>query len=259
MIDKVKVARSFSRSASSYDSVAYFQRRVGEKLLSLLLTNKKSAPVNVCMDLGCGTGYFYPKLTQAYSDYIGVDLAEGMLNFIQAKDVNAALICADAEQLPFASESIDIIYSNLALQWCNDLSHLFKGLYRVLTPGGTLALATLGPRTLSELKSAWAQVDNCVHVNHFYASAAWSKAIVDAGFSIKKKHYEDCVLEYNKLQELTRELKLLGAHNVNHGQRETLTGRKRLQHLLNLYEAYRLQGKLPATYEVYYYLIQKVK
>ena len=253
----MKVARSFSRSASTYDSVAYFQRDVGQTLLSLLLEHNKADLSGICMDLGCGTGYFYPRLRKACSQYVGVDLSEGMLNFIQDNYANTQLVCADAENLPFENESIDSIFSNLALQWCNDLSLLFKELYRVLSPGGSLAIATLGPKTLSELKSAWAQVDDCVHVNHFYSSDDWVRAIHGANFLIRKSHYEDCVLKYDKLGELTKELKLLGAHNVNDGQRETLTGRKRLQSLLNSYEQYRVDDKLPASYEVYYYLIQK--
>ena len=163
-----------------------------------------------------------------------------------------------SETQSVANESVDSIFSNLAVQWCNDLSTLFAELYRVLVPGGTVALTTLGPKTLAELKTAWARVDNCVHVNHFYDATHWAQAIRNSGFTVKLQQQQQYVLYYHKVQELTKELKLLGAHNVNDGQRTSLTGRQHLQQLVTAYEAFRIDDKLPASYEVYYYVLQKL-
>ena len=67
---------------------------------------------------------------------------------------------ADAEQLPLRDASVDLVYSNVALQWCNDLEGVFREINRVLRPGGLLMFTTFGPDTLSELRVSWAAADS---------------------------------------------------------------------------------------------------
>ena len=269
MIDKAKVARSFSRSADTYDSVAYFQRDMGDELLSLISEDHQfSEKATSCLDLGCGTGHFYSSLKSQYpqSQYIGVDIAEGMLSFVKKNaftkqrtktDFNDCLICSDAESLPISNSSVDVIFSNLALQWCDDLPVLFSELYRVLSPNSVLAFTTLGPGTLNELKQSWKAVDDLVHVNDFVSSSIWQKAILKSNFSIDNYQQKDVVLQYQTVNALLKELKLLGAHNVNDGQRQTLTGRKRLEGLLSAYQKFFTDGYYPATYDVDFWVLRK--
>ena len=51
---------------------------------------------------------------------------------------------------------------------------------------------------------------------------------------------------------MLRELKGIGAHNVIPGRETALMGKSRWQQLQNAYENYRVDGRLPATYEVVY-------
>ena len=259
-MNKSKVARSFSRSATTYDGAAHFQREVGQQLLSLLPAPASPLEKGICMDLGCGTGHFSQALGQRFPhyQYIGVDLAEGMLHFAQGQQPNIdQWVCADAEALPFGRHSIDRIFSNMALQWCQHLPLLFKELYRILSPCGIMAFSTLGPDTLRELKLAWAQVDNLVHVNTFAPQAQWRSAILDSGLSIVSEQQQRQVLRYHRVQDLLKELKQLGAHNINDGQRQTLTGRQRLKQFFNAYQDFKTQGYYPATYDSYFYLVKK--
>lgn len=253
-LDKRRVASSFSRAAASYDSVARLQRAVSEQLLNFL-----PAPVNRpdfrLLDLGCGTGFVTEQLArrQSPAQVVGLDLAEGMLQFARRERSGAASwLCADAEALPLASDSVDLVYSSLSIQWCEQLPQLFRELSRVLKPGGELLFSTLGPRTLWELKAAWQQVDGFVHVNRFQPQVGVESALQKAGFGQLQWQREERVLRYRELSELTRELKALGAHNVNRGQPEGLTGRRKILALKNAYESYRSEGLLPASYEVYY-------
>jgi malonyl-CoA O-methyltransferase len=128
---------------------------------------------------------------------------------------------------------------------------------RVLAPGGSCVFSTLGPATLCELRRAWAQVDGDEHVNRFTPLVEVENAMRAAGFS--DIGMETCVLQlhYAELGELLRELKTLGAHNVNRARPGGLTGRRRLQGLLDAYETERLGGQLPATYEVAYVTASK--
>src|SRR5690606_4457107 len=168
-LDKKKIAQSFGRAAETYDTVAQLQRDVGKHLLQYAPTELTEG--GHVIDLGSGTGFFTRQLATRYSSarVTGLDIAEGMLHFSkhQVDDVAINWLCADAEQLPIADHNVDMIFSSLVIQWCSDLPRLMRELARVLKPGGQLLLATLGPNTLRELKSAWQQVDNYVHVNRF--------------------------------------------------------------------------------------------
>ncbi|MFO1389772.1 malonyl-ACP O-methyltransferase BioC [Cellvibrio sp.] len=275
-LDKTRVAHSFSRAANTYDSVASLQRKVGDALLKKIPANKS---VQHLLDLGCGTGYFTPRLQQLFPQALvtGVDIAEGMLQFAKQKwgqshlmgndiipsngailndsDPNFAQnawVCSDAEQLPLANASVDLIYSNFALQWCTNLLALFAELRRVLKPGGDLIFTTLGPATLHELKSAWQQVDNHVHVNEFHERDALLSALQKAGFSQIDCEHAPEVMEFEHLSDLTRSLKALGAQNVNSGRLTGLTGRKKIQAFKQAYESARRNSMLPATYDVFY-------
>lgn len=254
-LDKRRVAHSFSRAAGSYDSVARLQRAVGDALLNQL---GKVAPAGAerVLDLGCGTGYFAERLSQRLplAQLIGLDIAEGMLSYARDERSTPALwLCADAEELPLVDASVDLVFSSLSVQWCEHLPSLFGELWRVLRPGGQLVFSTLGPRTLWELKSAWQAVDGYVHVNRFSAQASLASALEGAGFSEIAHETEERVLEYDSLSDLTRELKALGAHNVNRGQPEGLTGRQKILALKAAYEGFRREdGRLPASYEVFY-------
>ncbi len=252
--NKQSVARSFSRAATSYDSVAYFQREVGENLFTYFL-NDNAERTQQILDLGVGTGHLLADL-QEYSSQgsiVALDLAEGMLQVARKKHAKAAnWVCGDAETLPFMSKSFDLIYSNLALQWCEDLPKLFAVLYRVLKPGGRIVFSTLNKGTLKELADAWQSVDSYVHVNQFPAIENVFQAIQAAGFSKLESQAHTHPLYYQSFLELARELKALGAHNVNAGRPEGLTTHTQLKKLMTTYESLRTPKGLPLTYEVVY-------
>lgn len=248
-IDKRRVAESFSRAASSYDQAAAFQRQVGNNLLARL--PQRFAPEAI-IDLGCGTGYFSRALAERYQQpVVGLDLAEGMLRFARAQTSSVrAWVAADAEALPLKPGSQDLIFSSLALQWCPDLGRALREAAQALRPGGCLALSTLVKGTLIELQQAWQAVDGFVHVNRFMPVADLQPLLATAGFGRWHCEIEEHVLRYGQLSALTRELKALGAHNVNPGRPGGLTGRARLRALTEAYEGFRQPAGLPATYQV---------
>lgn len=257
-LKKADVAESFSRAASHYDSVAQLQRDVGSELLGELEAIAEQ-PANV-LDLGSGTGYFYPHLQSRYpaANYTGLDLAEGMVAYSRSRFPAAGQwLVADAESLPLAAESMDLVFSSLALQWCYRPQLLFAELARILRPGGRCVFATLGPDTLQELRGAWAAVDEHQHVNSFLPAAELHRAaqsVPGIELSLRSRPYR---MEYSQVRELLNELKTLGAHNVNRNRPAGLTGRRALQGMLRAYEHYRQDGTLPATYEVYFGVLEK--
>lgn len=254
--DKRQVAASFSRAADSYDSVAALQRKVGGELLERL-------PAELVpqrwLDLGCGTGYFSRALGQRFSAAEGValDIAEGMLRHAKPLGGAQRFIAGDAECLPLRSNSCDLLFSSLALQWCADFPAVLDEARRVLRPGGVLAFSSLCVGTLQELRDSWQAVDGLVHVNRFRRFEDYQRLCAASGLQPLTLEWRAEVLHFPDLRSLTHELKALGAHNLNPGRPGGLTGRARILALVEAYERFRQPLGLPATYRVVYGILRK--
>ena len=161
-------------------------------------------------------------------------------------------MCGDALRLPLQAGSVDLIFSNLMLQWCEPLDAALAEVRRVLKPSGFFAFSTFGTDTLHELRSAWAQADGYNHVNHFPDIHEVGDALVRAGLVEPVLDVDHIEVGYSDALALMRDLKAIGAHNVTAGRPRALAGRSRLQRMQQAYEAYRRDGRLPATYEVIY-------
>jgi malonyl-CoA O-methyltransferase len=236
-LDKGKIKQAFSQSVLTYDNVAQLQRTVGGTLLQYVEKNDHS---NAVLDLGCGTGFLTTELLTLLSceQLIALDLAHPMLQAARTKLIdfnNVAYLCADAEQLPIAEHVMDAVYSNLMLQWCGNLEAVFAEIRRVLKPGGNLVFSIFGPKTLYELKQAWALVDNYSHVNYFYDSDQLTHFLRQAGFSILKCEQQCYLSGYESVLGLMKELKGIGAHNVNVGRNKNLTSKSRMQKMITVY------------------------
>lgn len=252
-ISKDDIARSFSRAAKTYDDAAFFQKVAGERLLERLQYFKLQ-PTSI-LDLGCGTGYFTRKLSGRYPNakVTGADLAKGMIDFCRAQSNQEYYVCADALKLPFDNNSFDFVFSNLTIQWIEELPQLFQELNRVLKPEGLLLFTTLGPDTLYELKQSWAAVNDYQHVNNFIDMHHVGDAMLSARMSDPVVDNEPVVIGYNRATELMRDLKNIGAHNIDSSRNHGLTSPRQLRKLEQEYSKFRMDdGQLPATYELVY-------
>ena len=186
---------------------------------------------------------------------IGLDWSGAMLNQSRHRSNSAPKpfeLCADMHALPLASHSMDVVFSNLALQWTNDPVSLLLGLRRVLKPGGMFLFTTFGPDTLCELRGAWSQADECPHVNRFSDMHEIGDLMVQTGFTEPVMDMEKLTLEYRDVIGLMRELKAIGTHNAATGRNPGLTGKDKFAKALESYEEYRRHGVYPATFEVIY-------
>jgi malonyl-CoA O-methyltransferase len=161
-------------------------------------------------------------------------------------------VCADVERLPIASGAVSLVWSNLTLQWLNDLPRAFAEMHRALAPGGLVMFSTFGPDTLKELKRAYEGTDRHAHVNRFIDMHDIGDMLVAAGYSDPVMDMEPFTLTYENVRALMRDLKAIGAHNVMHGRPAGLSGKSMLKTVEHNYEAYRRDGRLPATFEVIY-------
>lgn len=253
-LDKRRVRTSFDRAAEAYEEAAVLQREIADRLLARL-DLLKIAPSRV-LDVGTGSGYCARALTRRYAraDIIGIDLAPAMVRVARARRrwfSHNTFVAADAERLPIATASVDMVFTNLMLQWC-DPDRVFAEFVRVLRPGGVLMFTSFGPDTLRELRGAWRAADSSVHVHEFLDMHDVGDALIRAGFADPVMDVERLTATYADVGGVLRDLKQIGAHNAAASRIAGLTGKARFARFQAAYEAMRTDGRIPATYEVVY-------
>ena len=251
-LDTHQVRRSFDRAAATYDAAAVLHAEVRDQLLARLDLMKLTP--RVVMDAGAGTGHGARALIRRYpkSVVVALDTSQQMLQAAGRRQSwlrRFTRVCADAARLPFADGSVDLILSNLMLQWC-DPDAVFAEFRRVLGPHGLVSFTTLGPDTLGELRSAWRAADSHIHVNQFMDMHDIGDALIRSGFASPVLDVERYTLSYPDVRRVAADLKNTGAHNATRGRARGLTGRRRFAAFQQAYEAFRQDGRLPATYEV---------
>jgi malonyl-CoA O-methyltransferase len=276
-LDFAEVRRAFDHAAASYDAHAVLQREVCDRLLERL--DFMALQPGRVLDIGTGTGYGLAHLHSRYpeAELCALDIAPAMLNAARARLPQPTwaqralqrltphafyprkagarlphLLCADMDRLPLAANSMNLVWSSLALQWAHDLEATLKGIHRVLAPGGLLIFATFGPDTLKELRTAFAAVDDAPHVNRFIDLHDIGDMLIHAGFASPVMEMEMLTLTYADLKTLMRDLKGIGAHNAVATRKRGLFGKSAWARLEQAYEVQRLEGRLPATFEVIY-------
>lgn len=268
-IDKMRARTAFGRAADTYDAAAVLQKLVREEMLGRLDLVKLDP--QVILDAGCGTGLASHALQKRYpkSQVVSLDFAYPMLQKARSTRGDAGvvqqlkslfggnkqnLLCADIEALPLADSSVGMVWSNVAIQWCNDLDAALQEFHRVLQPEGLLMFSTFGPDTLRELRVATdaASGNQYTSVSRFIDMHDIGDALVRAGFSAPVLDVERFTLTYDDVKSVMRDLKSIGAHNATDGRARGLMGKAYFAKLAQSYEQFRQDGKLPATFEVVY-------
>ncbi|MGE0385333.1 MAG: malonyl-ACP O-methyltransferase BioC [Gammaproteobacteria bacterium] len=254
-IDKRRVARAFDAAARRYDAVAELQATVASRNLERL-DYIRIEPRTV-LDLGAGTGTGARALRRRYrrARFVLVDLAHEMLRQAKARRAflaREAYVRSDAERLPFADAAFDLVYSNLMLQWCPHPDEVFRGVKRILAPGGLFMFATFGPDTLMELRRAWSAADAVRHVHAFADMHDLGDGLIRAGFASPVLDNEHIVMTYADLRGLLADIRDIGAACASPDRRRALTGKQAWRRFAEEYDAQRSEGRLPATYEIVY-------
>ncbi|PPI85928.1 malonyl-[acyl-carrier protein] O-methyltransferase BioC [Marinobacter maroccanus] len=256
---KSDIARGFGTASGTYESASRLQRFMGNTMLQKLQYREGQPFDSTVLDLGCGTGWFTRKFADSgrIGTLAGVDLSPGMLERARENgpgDID--WIVGDAEQLPFLDDSVDLIFSNLMIQWCDDPRAVLRECQRILRPGGFLMVSTLLDGTLRELKAAWHAADpDHQHVNRFETELAL-QAKVHAELSEAIVESRTIRLPYESPMALAGELRHLGAGFRGAGRRTAVTAPGRVRAMCRQYPK-EPDGTIMASYEAAWIYWQK--
>jgi malonyl-CoA O-methyltransferase len=247
------VRRAFDRASASFDDFAGVHAELRARLLDRLEVVRIQPEVVV--DLGAATGHGARSLQDRYrsAQVVALDLSTRMLERAKGQQrffKRFARVAADAHRLSLRSASVDLLFSNLMLQWCADPDRVFGELARVLKPGGLLTFTTLGPDSLRELRSAWG--DDAIHVHRFIDMHDLGDALLRAGFAEPVMDTERLTITYKDVDSLLRELKGSGSANLAAGRPTGLRSRRRVEQARSRYRELARNDVLPVTLEVVY-------
>jgi malonyl-CoA O-methyltransferase len=263
-LDATQVRRAFERAARAGRDPAVLQREVEQRMVGRL-DYIRSEPRRV-LDAGCGAGRGLALLRRRYpaAELLGIDLSAGMLRAALRSEPFAqrmgrflgraarSCLCADFARLPLRTDSVDMVWSNLALAWAIDPPAALREFHRVLAADGLLMFSSYGPDTLRELKAAFAAGAGGRHVHDFIDLHDLGDMLVAGGFAAPVMDMEMITLTYQDVPALARDLRDSGQTCAAGDRRRGLTGRTGWQRMLAAYERERKGGKLPATVEVIY-------
>jgi malonyl-CoA O-methyltransferase len=246
------IGAAFDRIAGIYDRHAALEREVGDRLLERLAFQRRE-PQRI-VDLGSGTGHCSLLLKRRFraAEVIGLDASLGMSRQLRKRSSRfrpLRPVVADLARLPLAERSADLLFSNLALQWCTDFAALWEDFRRVLRPGGLLLFSTLGPDSLQELRLAGGYEPDSPRARRFADMHDIGDTLLAAGFSQPVMDSEHITFEYRRFETLAEDLEATGAgtHFADWGD-----GSRAGSALEHAYRSLLREGRYPLTWEVLY-------
>ena len=228
-LDTQRLRQRFARAAHSYADAAVVQREVGNRLLERFDV-MRITPTHI-LDVGSGPGTHTAALSARFPDATVTAIDHSPAMVARAAPVATGLLArlkelgkrprirglvSDMAALPLPRQHADVLWSNFALQWANNLPALFAEWNRVLKFGGVIMFTAPGPDTLIELrralKSAGADAD--AHVQRLTDLHDIGDMLIHAGFADPVMDMEVITLEYATATALWRDLKAQGASNA---------------------------------------------
>lgn len=249
---------------------ADFLRREIAARMHERLSLVKIVPQRV-LDAGCGAGPDLGTLQKTYpaAQVIGMDASNAMLagakssapalgalnqmlSRLMPAKAGVDLLCGDFGTLPFGPNSIDLVWSNLALHWHPQPDRVFAEWRRVLRVDGLLMFSNFGPDTFKELRTAFAALDETPHTLPFVDMHDFGDQLVEAGFSTPVMDAERITVTYGTVAALLADVRAIGGNPLA-TRRRGLIGRAAWGRMVDALEAMRgADGKIGLTFEVIY-------
>ena len=252
-IDNQAVEKALEAAAKTYEEGAEILHVIADRLLKRLDLIRLD-PLMV-LDFGARAGYTTGGLLKHYkkADIISLDFSVSLLNRAKGsfREHPHKMLVAEYTLMPFADQSVDLIFSNLTFQWSLNLLQTLQECRRILRPGGLLLFSTVGPDTLKELRVSFS--DKKRHIHSFYDMHDIGDMLTYSHFIHSVMDMEYLTVRYSSVFGLISDLKAVGAHNAAQDRPRGLMGKNEWQHMLQTYETWRDESHaIPVTIEVIY-------
>lgn len=253
MLSTRHIRQRFERAAKSFDRADFVHATTRDGLLQRI--EPLLIDAQTVIDLGCATGASARPLKKRFpkARLVGVDFARNMVRTADARQSwfsRSAFVQAEARALPFANESIDVVFSNQLLPWVANPDEVFVEIARVLRKGGVFAFATLGPDSLLEISRAWRDIDDGQHVSRFPDMHNLGDGLVNAGLRDPVLDVDRLTISYNSTDALLADLSAAGARNTLQDRARTLTGKGRFRGMLDSLDKAAVDGKITLELEL---------
>lgn len=221
--------RAFDRAASGFAAASAVHDELRGRLLERL--DWLAVTPELAVDAGCGVARGALELARRYprARVLALDSSSGMLAAARAELPQSpaiGLAAGDVARLPLRDASVDLLLASLVLPWSRPEA-FFAEAARTLTDGGVVLFSTVGPDSLAELRRAWAQVDDRIHVHAAFDMHDLGDLALAAGLRDAVLDVDRLEVEYADLAAAVADLRACGAVNVAAGRRRTLTGPRR--------------------------------
>jgi len=194
------LAKNILWSPAEYAAAAVIAREAGEEMLARL--ELMTLKPNVIVDAGCGTGELSAQLQSRYQDayILTIDTSETMLRHLQdcLPQCGRGIVCAKAEKMPLRDQSVDLVFANLLLPWCHDITSMLQEWRRILRPDGLLMLSAFGLDTLRE----WSEIFQDTEIPQLIDMHDIGDLLLQEGFVdpvLDVNHYTTTYREKNQL------------------------------------------------------------
>ena len=217
-VDYDRVADSYNQR---YKGGAYRPEGIASKLLNLI----QAAGAERVLEVGCGTGHWLPIL-QGQGEIIGLDQSMGMLRKAVDQGGKFSLIQGDADQLPFRSNSFDLVFCVNALHHFKYPSVFITQAYELLKENGVLAVIGMNPHSLQDrwfiydyfpgtLESDLKRYPSSGTITDWMIAAGFGKIQWQEGEHILNNKHGDEVLSLTR--EFTSQLTILSSEEFAKG------------------------------------------
>lgn len=267
-LSSAHVARQFARRGD-LSAAQFLYGEIATRMMGRL-NYIRVAPATL-LDAGCGTGANLPLLHEKYPqaaytglDHVGPLLAQArkqhgtgpmraLLGKMTGKSVQAPrFIEADLAQTGLDAESMDLVWSNMALHWHPRPHDVLAEWRRVLKTGALAMFSCLGPTTLIELRDALVSAGLQTQTPLFVDMHDFGDLLIEKGFADPVMDQEILTLTYRTPEKLLEDVRALGG-NPSLDRRAALTGKSWRTRLLHALEAQRGEdGLIKLSIEVAY-------
>ncbi len=196
MTKKVKVLSSqsgYDLAAAGYDeNENYLNSFEQGEFIPLLgaLAGKK------VLDVGAGTGRLSLPLANRGAQVTALDVSPKMLELIKKKNSKIQTVIGDAESLPFADNSFDVVTAAFLIVHLKDPTRFFDEAYRVLKDGGILAVTNINQKNPPSVKTK----EGNIIIESFYHRPEKIKEILESlAFGVEEVFVKEKELWVNQI------------------------------------------------------------